>query len=925
MELEAKKGFNISNNDFIKICPFYFCLDEHLVVIDLGPSAAKLFGNVLGMHIHDIITINRNSNQKFETFLQIVERLNDTQYFNSKKIEEEIQFKGQFCSFSKNQLTLIFSPIIEDEEHLRVLNLDFSDFPSQDTTLEYHAFLSKKKKEFDITAYQDELLTANYRLNSLLNTMQSGVIAEDADRKVLLVNAKFCNMFSLELQPEDLKGLDCIDLSVQAKSLFVDEDGFLKDIHELVSNKKDVYGDILHLKDGSILERDYVPIIESGRFLGQIWRYQDITKIVNQKKSLLRIEEKYRRIIEDLEFGLIEVDLDQNITKAYPAFCRMTEYSEPELIGKNAKQLLLDPEFESIVEAQNESRIKGDSSVYEIKIRTKSNKPKWVIISGTPIYNDRNEIIGSIGIHIDITERKGLEEALKLANEKANSSVKAKEIFIANMSHEIRTPMNVIIGMTDVLKTIPMDTEGQKYLAAVAHSAENLLRLINEILDISKAESGLIDLFPEPIDLNAFIDELGLSFGEYAKRKGLVFEVYTDPKIASFIHVDQVKLNQVLVNLIGNGIKFTQNGTVSLAVSLIKDQPQSLRLKIAVKDTGIGIKNENFDAIFESFRQEDASIGRKFGGTGLGLSISQAIVKKMGGNITLTSEIGKGSEFSFIIDVDKVNVSDIQMPVLKELVVPEHLKSKKIIVAEDDELNQQLIGAIFKKYDLSFVIAKNGRDVLDFLKKEHFDLILMDINMPELNGLETTRIIREEWNLNIPIIALTAHESESDLKLFRNIGINDHISKPYKKESLFDVLSKQFEISVDLKASDKSVFEESEKLYSLHTLQEMSQGDTGFLTSIVETFVLNTPVYMEQIETAFDTKDFNMVYRAAHQMKPSIDFFNIEKGKHLVRAIEMEAKSENPNLIELASQIKDLKNIVIICVDALKDELLRGF
>ena len=925
MELGQDNGFSFSRNEFVKICPFYLCFDENLIVKDFGTSVFKVFGNVSNVPLFDIIVLEETKISRVHSFASLKENIHSTILFESRK-NSKSKFKGQFVNSGSSDLLLIFSPLIEQIGYIDKLNLVETDFAPHDVISEFQSFLKNGNIVQDISTYQEELLTANYRLNSLLNTMQSGVIAEDADRKVLLVNTNFCSMFSVGLQPEDIKGLDCIELSFQAKSLFVDEEGFLEDIQLLVENRKEVFGDILHLKNGSILERDYVPIIESGRFLGQIWRYQDITKIVNQKKSLLRIEEKYRRIIEDLEFGLIEVDLNQNITKAYPAFCRMTEYSEAELIGENAKKLLLDPDFEAIIETQNESRIKGDSSVYEIKILTKSNKPKWVIISGTPIYNERNEIIGSIGIHIDITERKGLEEALKIANNKANSSVKAKELFIANMSHEIRTPMNVIIGMTDILKSSEINENGLRYLTAIEHSAENLLRLINEILDISKAESGNITLFPEPTNINALIDDFSLSFGEYAKKKGLIFEATADPIIAPSLLVDQVKLNQVLINLIGNGIKFTQKGKVNLAMKVIKDSAENQTIKISIKDTGIGIKKENFEAIFESFRQEDESIGKNFGGTGLGLSISQAIVRKMGGEIELISEIAEGTEFFFTIVLEKFAGEKNQSSVTNEINIPNFLTSKKILVAEDDELNQLLIKAIFDNHKIPFVIANNGNEVLELLKKEHFDIILMDIEMPELNGLDATKYIREQLNIEIPIIALTAHESKKDLKLFESVGMNDYITKPYKKEQLLAVICKQFE-NIAEKTEDTQNLEQSNAapLYNLNTLQEMSQGDKVFLTSIVETFVQNTPIYIEQIKTGFQLEDFNMLYRAAHQMKPSIDFFNIDKGKSVVRAIELEAKKEHPDKLKLSELIKTINDLVLACVQDLKADLDKGF
>jgi PAS domain S-box-containing protein len=754
----------------------------------------------------------------------------------------------------------------------------------------------------DITeelGFQEDLLTTNYRLNSLLNTMQSGVLSEDINRNVLHVNSKFCDVFDIKWSPDQLIGQDCRTLLDKAKDLFIDEIGFLADVNALVDEQKPVYGDVLYLKNGKILERDYVPIIENGKFLGQIWRYQDITDIINQKKSLLRIEEKYRRIIEDLEFGLIEVDLDQIITKAYPAFCKLTEYSEEELIGQNAAEILLDPEFEKIIQEQNENRKEGESSVYEIKIRTKSGTPKWLIISGTPIYNERNEIIGSIGIHIDITERRHLEDALKLANEKANSSVKAKELFIANMSHEIRTPMNVILGMTELLRSSNNSVQDQKYLRAINNSAENLLRLINEILDISKIESGTMNLFEETHNIQELFEDLETSFTEHAKKKNISFDVNIDSRIYPYLKCDVVKLNQVLVNLIGNAIKFTNSGKVILKVSLVEDNIADQLVQIEVTDTGIGINKENFQLIFESFIQEDASIFKNFGGTGLGLAISQAIVNKMGGTIEVQSELGKGSTFSFRVKWKKDNNTLVNEVIKSEELML--LKSKRVLIAEDNTLNQQLISAIFEKENLSCVIAENGEKVIELLSMQSFDIILMDIQMPGMDGMATTKFIREVLNLSIPIIALTANESEDNNKLYSEIGMTGFLPKPFKIDQLLRVMINQFGEFLNENNNQNKAIEVEQ--FSLKNLVEMSGGDKEFILSIIQTFLGNVPNYVDQLKLAFDKQDFKQVNRFAHQMKPSIDVFDINDLKKVIRFIESEAIKDDLDKEKIGQEI----------------------
>ena len=770
------------------------------------------------------------------------------------------------------------------------------------------------KDTTDTVRYQNELIDTSTRLYSLINNMNSAVLAEDEHRKIILVNQMFCDLFEIPALPEQMKGVDCSGAAEQSKHLFKDEEGFVLRINEVLKNRVPVFGDLLHLKNDRILERDYVPVFENKQYKGHIWKYQDITEIVKNKESLGKVEEKYRKIIENLKLGLIEVDLEENITKVYPAFCEMTGYTEQELMGGNARKLLGFIDEEKTFDEQNNLRKEGQSSVYETKIRTKSGEAKWLIISGAPIYNDQNEVVGSLGIHVDISERKKLEQELIQAKDIALSSVKAKEVFIANMSHEIRTPMNVIIGMTELLNESLLNKEQRKYLSAVKTSADNLLGLINDILDFSKIEAGHLELEEFKLHIQDIFENLEVSFEPKALEKKIQIQTQIDPKVSLNLLGDGYKLNQVLVNLVNNAIKFTENGSVSIRASLLDDFESEQLIKFCVADTGIGINPENLEAIFQMFKQEDSSITRRYGGTGLGLSISQSIVETMGGNIDVKSEKNVGSEFSFVISLKKEIIAPTVVEP-KEFMKEKHDDTISILVAEDNELNQLLITSILDKEGVLYDLADDGKVVLEKLNEKSYQLILMDIQMPYMDGMATARYIRKNLNLDIPIIALTANASPEDEAKYKEAGMNDYIAKPFKREELFTKIYLHIKNQA-MNNNDETTNEElnANELYSLVNIEAISQGDQQFVRTIVDTFKANTPNYLDEIVKGIQNSDFAKIKHASHQMKPSFDILEIEKVRQTVRDIETESASANPNMEKIKQDFEHLNAVVLLVI-----------
>jgi len=394
-----------------------------------------------------------------------------------------------------------------------------------------------------------------------------------------------------------------------------------------------------------------------------------------------------------------------------------------------------------------------------------------------------------------------LEIAKNVAEEERNRaerSEKFKQRFLANMSHEIRTPMNAVLGMTSLTLDTELNDKQKKYLSAVKKSSENLLVIINDILDLSKMEAGKMELEKIPFVLQEQLDVVYDTLRFKAEEKGLNYKVKVGKNVPEIIIGDPSRLNQILINLCGNSIKFTEKGSVTIEVELVNTSEATLRF--SVKDTGIGIPKDKAKQLFSAFQQVNVSTSRKYGGTGLGLSISKTLVELQKGHIGIESEEGKGSEFFFDIPYSIASKEDIELMQSEKDIDASSLEGIKILVAEDNEFNQIVINDTIEHLikGVTIDIAVNGKLALEKLEKNTYDIVLMDVNMPEMDGLETTKYIREKLESpkkDIPILALTASVLSEDIKRCMDSGMNDYIPKPFKREELLGALGKYYKNS----------------------------------------------------------------------------------------------------------------------------------
>lgn len=683
----------------------------------------------------------------------------------------------------------------------------------------------------------------------------------------------------------------------------------LADHHVLEYRIRDKEGKIRWVLDrGVVIEK-----AEDGKPLRIIGTHTDITETKSTEQALQNKEEKYRSIIANMNLGLIEVDNEDRILYANQSFCTMSGYSEEELMGKIAATTFLRDDNVQVVTQKNQQRIKGISDAYEIAAKNKDGQPMWWLVSGAPRYDKKGEVVGSIGIHLDITQQKKLETELVSAREQAEFSSRAKQVFLANMSHEIRTPMNAILGMGHQLQKTLLNEKQRFYLDAMNTSAENLLVIINDILDISKIEAGRLTLECIGFHIPDAIKRATQVMQHKAEEKGLELITHIDPSVADILLGDPYRLNQVLLNLISNAIKFTIKGKVTVNCTVLSAKKDEQVLQFTIIDEGIGMEKDFLDNLFQSFSQEDLSITRRYGGTGLGMAISKQLVELMNGNIVAESEKNKGTVIRLTIPFSIGIEADV--PVLKADRADDLLlKHKKILLVEDNDMNRLVATTVLANYDCLITECRNGAEAVDLVKQEFFDLVLMDIQMPVMDGIEATRVIRHELRSDIPIIALSANAIKGENLRYFDAGMNDFISKPFTEEILISTIAKWLGGKEVQNLTMEEPLEEKETpLYTIDYFMEVARGDMGFIKKMLELFINSVPAMVKEMSDAYDKRDMAETGRLAHKVKPNLDNMQIASITQTIRNIEMMGKAgtDSPQLSEMILQVQTVVDKVV--------------
>lgn len=466
------------------------------------------------------------------------------------------------------------------------------------------------------------------------------------------------------------------------------------------------------------------------------------------------------------------------------------------------------------------------------------------------------------------SEKEYLNNML-ISYNKTKEASKAQQNFIAKMSHEMRTPLNGIIGMTKLIEGTLLNQNQKKYVDILNNQSVQLLGLINDVLDISKVQSQNFKLVHFPFNLKEVLTSNIKSYEMQAKLKGVDFTCAFDTKIHYNLKGDSLRMSQIVNNLLSNAIKFTKEGFVSISVQHDSSTKDFQNIIIIVEDSGIGIGEAKLEKIFEGFHQEDDSIVRKYGGTGLGLMITKEIVDQMKGEIFVDSKKGEGSKFTILLSFKKSNQNLDQNEISRDV----SLNGLNILVAEDNEVNSFYLKTILEQDGCIVSLAKNGQEVIEFCKKQEFDLILMDIQMPILDGISATQIIRKELKINTPIIAQTANTVQKDIDACYEAGVLDYISKPFT----ISELNRKIAFNLDIGLKNKKTKLKDRAPQSLHSsVLSLVNGNKEFARKILQVFSEDTPKNIKSLKKAFSAKDEIQINKIGHKIKSSFRMFKLK-------------------------------------------------
>lgn len=763
----------------------------------------------------------------------------------------------------------------------------------------------------------------------VLNQIPSDIAVFDKDQRYLFLNPVAIKNPELRLWMIGKKDEDyCryrnkpIEIMEGRKTLF----------NEVLREKKlVVYEETLTDLEGNVeyhLRNMYPVLDENGEVSIVIGYGVNITDRRNIENQMRISEKRYRDLFNYSQALICTHDQNGKMLSVNPAISETLGYTNEEMVGKNLG------DFMHAKDALNLQKdyldvINRDGKGKGVFRAVNKNGKRLYLLYQNYLVEEKGMAPYIIGFSQDITERIQAENDLLIAKQFTEDVSKAKEIFLANMSHEIRTPMNGILGVANLLAKTSLSDQQKNYLKLIQESANNLLVIVNDVLDIEKIASGRIEFEQIPFLLEERIKTSIQSFQYKVEEKGLQMFYSSQLNEDLVVIGDPFRLSQIFNNLLNNAIKFTQEGRIEVAISVIKKQGDTIEIGFSISDTGIGIEKSRLESIFDPFVQASTDTTRKFGGTGLGLSICKDLVEMQNGHVNVDSEIGKGTTFNFQLPFATGSVEMIN----REDKVPEdygYLGFKHILIAEDVELNQFIATQILETWGMKVSVANNGKEAVEMVEKESFDLILMDIQMPEMDGMEATEIIRKMVDptiSQIPIIALTANALKGDNLRYLKVGMNDYITKPYTEAKLFSVISKFLEPSpykpvsnststfkeskdaessgILMEESDSSSDETELKLYDLTMVNLIGKGNEGFIHKMIALFLEQVPVDILKMNEFVQKQDWEQVSKLAHRMKPSIESMGISSLKDAIREIESREKNgESLSHTELSTIVK---------------------
>ena len=757
----------------------------------------------------------------------------------------------------------------------------------------------KERREIankELEAFSYSLKLASQYSLSLIEASLDPLVTINTEGKITDMNEALTIITGMSR--EELKGSDFFD--------YFTEPQMAREVYQEVFAKGSVADSplVLRHKDGKltdVLFNGSVYKDGNGNVLGVVVVARDVTA-----QNLL--SQYSLSLIEASLDPLVTISTEGKITDMNQATVNIIGMTREELTGTDFLDYFTEPQ--KAREVYQEVFAKGSVADSPLTLRHKDGKLTDVLFNGSVYKDDRGNVLGVVIVARDVTDQKRIAtelteaivfaematEIAEVAKNKAESStliaenaVKAKQQFLSNMSHEIRTPMNAIIGFTKVLLKTELSSKQKEYLTAIKMSGDALIVLINDILDLAKVDAGKMVFEQVPFKLAVSISAMIHLFETKIWEKNLLLIKEYDERIPEVLLGDPVRLHQIILNLVSNAVKFTSKGSITVSVRLVSDDEEKVSIEFSVKDTGIGISESKKTTIFDNFQQATSGTSRLYGGTGLGLAIVKQLVEPQGGTIKVDSKLDEGSTFSFILTFQKTTEeADVE-------VVPMEQDSEnnniKVLVVEDIPLNQLLMKTLLDDFGFERDMAENGRIAIEKLKTKQFDIILMDLQMPEMNGFEATDFIRNRMHSDIPIIALTADVTTVDLAKCRAVGMNDYIAKPVDERILYSKIVALAKKSTDLK--DLIVIKEDSpelieikkiKCIDLDYLNTRTKSNPQLMMEMISLYLEQTPPLISAMKKALQNEDWESLHASVHKMIPSfaimgmsVDFENMAR------------------------------------------------
>jgi PAS domain S-box-containing protein len=635
----------------------------------------------------------------------------------------------------------------------------------------------------------------NRLLEATLESTADGILVVDRRGHVTCCNAKFLKLWGIAddvaAAGRDMQLLDAV------QEQFADPAGFRREVEELYLHPERVTKDTLYFQDGRVFERYSQPQTVGAQIVGRVWSFRDVTEHRATLRQLQQSEERWQLVMRGNNDGLWDWDAKTDEVFYSARWKKMLGYEDSELPNSTSVwESLLHPRDKDRVLRELREHFSGKTDYYttEYRIRAKDGSYKWILARGQALWNADGRPTRMVGSHTDITARKRSEEALNQAMEDAKAASRAKSAFLANMSHELRTPMTGVLGMIDLVVSSDLEAEQRQQLEMARLSAESLLVLLNEVLDLSKIEAGRMEVAKTSFSVRSCVMEAVRLFQALAQEKGLSLTAEVEEPVPDLLSGDPVRLRQILVNLVGNALKFTDAGSVTVCTKLASRTASEVVLQFRVTDTGIGIPEHMHRYVFEPFCQADGSSTRRHGGTGLGLTICDRLARLMGGEIQLDSSEGNGSTFrlklSFPVEsphADTEPHKDVHALTAATSDSQHSCRRLEILVAEDNVVNQKLVAEMLRREGHFAVVVPNGAEAVEACRVRRFDLVLMDVQMPRMDGLAAAAAIHQmelQTGRHTWIVAMTAHAMIGDREKCLPANMDDYLTKPLARAHL---------------------------------------------------------------------------------------------------------------------------------------------